>query len=332
MKKFLLLALCGTLIGGAVCLASCANGAEYSVTCENSDKGSVIVADTSVKAGEKVILASHPSAGYKLTAFLVDGEEIEGVSFVMPEKDVTVSAQFEAITYSVTYVLGDMTVADGNPETYTVENAAELIAPEKEGYEVCGWYTYYTEPQYEWEAEERLEECRVTSLQGLYGNLTLYAKYYNPLHEIILTGSDNGWYYVEDSIGQARYGDTIEITLMPENGYELDKILVNGEETGTTFLMPACDIEIEVTFKPIEYAITYELDGGENSPENPDYYTVEDGVLTLYDPIKDGYIFDGWYYDEDYENPLWDNSFNAYEGDAPITVYALWIPDEYEEE
>ena len=96
--------------------------------------------------------------------------------------------------------------------------------------------------------------------------------------------------------------------------------------------MPAGAIELQVTSKPIEYKITYVLDGGENSPENPEYYTVEDGVLTLYEATREGYIFDGWYYDEECENRLWENSFSAYEGEGPITVYASWIPDEYEED
>ncbi len=45
---------------------------------------------------------------------------------------------------------------------------------------------------------------------------------------------------------------------------------------------------------PVEYEITYELDGGTNSDRNPAVYTVESAVA-LEDPVKTGYRFLGWY-------------------------------------
>ena len=44
----------------------------------------------------------------------------------------------------------------------------------------------------------------------------------------------------------------------------------------------------------ISYPITYELDGGENAPENPDSYTIESETITLKAPTKEGYLFKGW--------------------------------------
>ena len=332
MKKLLILiAAAATLTGGALCLTACSGGKEYSVTCGDCENGYVIVADTKVKAGEKVILAAHPSVGYKLTNFIVDGEVIDGVSFTMPEKDVTVAAQFEVVTYSVTYVSGDATVNGSNPDTYTVESAAELIQPEKEGYEFCGWYTYCTEDEWGW----YIEDYRVTRLEGLFGNLTLYAIYYNPPHEIENEYSENGYCYVDNYYGAAYFGDTIEVTVVPHDGYELDYITVNGNPIeGTSFTMPAGDVELAAVFKIIKYTITYELDGGTNSPNNPDYYTVEDNCITFEDATKDGYIFDGWYIDEGYGMiPLYDSSFNIYTPCYPITLYANFIEDygDYEE-
>ena len=44
----------------------------------------------------------------------------------------------------------------------------------------------------------------------------------------------------------------------------------------------------------VEYSITYNLDGGTNSPNNPAKFTVEDAVV--FEPAtKEGYEFDGWY-------------------------------------
>jgi uncharacterized repeat protein (TIGR02543 family) len=43
----------------------------------------------------------------------------------------------------------------------------------------------------------------------------------------------------------------------------------------------------------IGYSISYELGGGTNHADNPDSYTVEN-VITLQDPLRTGYSFDGW--------------------------------------
>lgn len=46
--------------------------------------------------------------------------------------------------------------------------------------------------------------------------------------------------------------------------------------------------------KAITYAINYDLAGGENASQNPNYYTVESGALTLSAPKRTGYTFTGW--------------------------------------
>ena len=43
------------------------------------------------------------------------------------------------------------------------------------------------------------------------------------------------------------------------------------------------------------YSITYDLDGGNNPENNPEYYTVEEKIL-ISDPHKNGYMFLGWTY------------------------------------
>ena len=128
MKKFLsLLALFALSIGCALIFSACKGGKEYSVTCEDGAHGYITVSDSRAEAGEKVILAAHPNAGYKLSHFTLDGEPLDGRSFVMPQQDVTVSASFEVVTYSVTYISGDATVDGNNPATYTVESAATQV-------------------------------------------------------------------------------------------------------------------------------------------------------------------------------------------------------------
>jgi uncharacterized repeat protein (TIGR02543 family) len=48
------------------------------------------------------------------------------------------------------------------------------------------------------------------------------------------------------------------------------------------------------SWSPIDYTITYDLDGGTNSSSNPASYTIEDSLITLQAPTKAGYTFNGW--------------------------------------
>ncbi|MDD6505179.1 MAG: InlB B-repeat-containing protein, partial [Lachnospiraceae bacterium] len=81
------------------------------------------------------------------------------------------------------------------------------------------------------------------------------------------------------------------------------------------------DITVTAVWTPIEYQITYSLNGGVNSADNPTEYTVESGTVELKNPSKNGYIFKGWYKEASFENPV--SSVQALE-DGDITVYAKW--------
>ena len=77
----------------------------------------------------------------------------------------------------------------------------------------------------------------------------------------------------------------------------------------------------------IRYDVKYILNGGENAEENPDSYTVEDGVISLQDPKKDGYSFQGWYTLENGKKSYY-KKIGEYRLKS-LTLYADWkkIPD-----
>lgn len=49
-------------------------------------------------------------------------------------------------------------------------------------------------------------------------------------------------------------------------------------------------------FTPVEYSITYNLNGGQyyNGETNPSSYNIETATFTLKNPYKEGYVFTGW--------------------------------------
>ena len=69
-----------------------------------------------------------------------------------------------------------------------------------------------------------------------------------------------------------------------------------------------------------KFRITYELNGGINSENNPEYYRSEDGVQ-FEDPTYEGHVFTGWYSDRELTKRM-----DSIEKDSTddVTVYAGW--------
>ena len=77
---------------------------------------------------------------------------------------------------------------------------------------------------------------------------------------------------------------------------------------------------------PIEYSISYEPNGGTNPDDNPTKYTVDD-YLQLKAPTKEGYSFDGWYLDEEFNTKVTSIANGAYYSD--LTLYAKWSAKQF---
>ncbi len=88
---------------------------------------------------------------------------------------------------------------------------------------------------------------------------------------------------------------------------------------------PSADSEYKATWtKEGDYTITYNLDGGTNANENPISYNVETETITLKEPTKIGYSFEGW---KDEEETTITEITKGSTGN--ITLTAKWTPITY---
>ncbi len=139
--------------------------------------------------------------------------------------------------------------------------------------------------------------------------------------EVYLENTDGTGYEKTTSTKKAQAG---EFTLTPEEiqGFtfddgaenELTATLVEGEDNQVT---------LKVYYKRNRYAITYELNKGNNAAANPDEY-IYGTQLTLLEPEREGYRFEGWYLDEGFTQPftgLTETTVGA------ITLYAKWVSE-----
>ena len=85
------------------------------------------------------------------------------------------------------------------------------------------------------------------------------------------------------------------------------------------------DTSISVLYTPIEYPIKYVLDGAENNPRNPSYYTYESGTISLYAPESvTGYTFQGWYTSPNFD-PQSRVSVISSGSSGNLTLYAKFL-------
>ena len=86
-------------------------------------------------------------------------------------------------------------------------------------------------------------------------------------------------------------------------------------------------IHLYAVWTPVRYKIVYEnMDGAQNA-DNPDSFTVEDDYLTLREPSKTGYTFDGWYKDTGFNNKV-TGAIKLDKGYDWI-FYAKWTANKY---
>ena len=109
---------------------------KYSINVVQPANGSVSASATSATAGTTIELAATPSEGYTLDYFTLDGERINGDAFIMPARNVEVSAVFTANAYSITVVQPTGGTVSASKLSAFFGEAVELTAVPDEGYEL----------------------------------------------------------------------------------------------------------------------------------------------------------------------------------------------------
>lgn len=144
-------------------------------------------------------------------------------------------------------------------------------------------------------------------------------------------------YYVDSDSGQNGTADENGIlTITVKKGPHAVKLSVNQQEiyinnyTGNGIRtditsLPSLVYSDDGSCDPFEWhSITYELNGGTNHKDNPDGFEENQGAVRLKDPTRDGYLFEGWYRDADFQE-AWDEIPAGTKED--VTVYAKWKKD-----
>ena len=233
--------------------------------------------------------------------------------YTLNYEDLTVHALYDAIRYTITYVLNEKDATHSNNSTYTIESDFALLDAEKKGYRFEGW---------------TLNGKPITHISpGLTGDITLEGTL--SIIHYTLTSKVDGQDY---DAGEAYSSYTVKypIVALPTLSIEGMTHLgwqINGE--GSTYKqLPAGttgDLVLHAVLMPNKYTVTLNANGGGGIAETAQ--VTYNSKFTLPVPVMAGHDFLGWYTEASggeqvtYANGL---SINSYTTPNDSTVYAHW--------
>lgn len=210
---------------------------KYSITVVQPANGSVSASATSATAGTTVKLTANPAEGYTLDYFTLDGARINGDTFSMPARNVEVSAVFTANAYSITVVQPTGGSVAASATSATAGTTIELAATPAEGYTL----DYFTLDG---------ERINGNTFSMPARNVEVSAVFTANAYSITVVQPAGGT--VTASKLSAFFGEAVELTAVPDEGYELSHYVVNGAaNNGGTFTMPARDVIVTAVFTKV---------------------------------------------------------------------------------
>ena len=210
---------------------------KYSITVVQPAGGTVSASATSATAGTTIELTATPAEGYTLDYFTLDGERINGDTFIMPARNVEVSAVFTANAYSITVVQPTGGSVAASATSATAGTTVELTASPAEGYTL----DYFTLDG---------ERINGNTFSMPARNVEVSAVFTANAYSITVVQPTGGT--VSASKLSAFFGEAVELTAVPDEGYELSHYVVNGAaNNGGTFTMPARDVIVTAVFTKV---------------------------------------------------------------------------------
>ena len=175
--------------------------------------------------------------------------------FVMPDNDVTLTANAEIINYKITYYLEGGTVSPANPTSYNVETPTfKLNNPTRPGYVFTGW---------DGSNGDELE-TDVSVVQGVTGDLEFTAHWepstktpYKVRHYVETTDG-TGWdlYRTEDRTGTTGATITVEDERLAITGCSYKEGRVNGTVVTTATVAADGSLVIDLYYTRNIYTVT----------------------------------------------------------------------------
>lgn len=229
----------------------------HDVTIHSSENGTVVADKTTAIVGDKVTFTITPNDDFELDTFKVNGEakEVTNNTFeaTMVKEGLTVDATFKAIKHAVTINKNDGgTVTADKTEAITGEDVTLTVTPDA---------NYHLSALYVNGNAVSVGESGTVVVKMVKTGLIVSGVFAKKRAPITVIDTKGGTIRTSSET-DAPLGEEIEIQVYADDGYELDKLLVNGEETevdseGYAYVnMVEGGLTITATWKELAKAIT----------------------------------------------------------------------------
>ena len=187
---------------------------------------------------------------------------------------------------------------------------AEPTAPERTGYTFLGWAV---------QGSSEIVQFPYTVME----NITFVAQYSTVEYKIT--------YHLNEGENDERNPESYDIetdtiTLRPatRTGYTFEGWFVDEDLHSQITEIEVGSYgnkELYAKWEIITYTITYHLNGGENSVDNPESYNIEGDAITLLPATRNGAIFKGWFTDAQFQSKVTEIKHGSY---GKLNLYAKW--------
>ncbi|MBR3163123.1 MAG: InlB B-repeat-containing protein, partial [Clostridia bacterium] len=265
---------------------------------------------TTFTTGRKTELKAPQKDGYEFEGWYTSEQYNEKVTSINTnnDEDIVLYAKWADNKYTISFNTNGGSTISQIKGNYGDE-IEQPINPTKKGYNFIGWYT---DP-------ELTEEYEFDTIPS--ENITLYAGWVEEDKNIIRFNTNGG---SNVNIIEAYALDKIEKPNDPvKEGFKFAGWFKDEQltELYSFTVMPTEDITLYAKWITNDVnKIEYILNGGSNDTNNPVEYEIGKEII-LNNPTKEGYVFGGWYTDENYSNKIEKITKNM-QGD--IKLYAKW--------
>ena len=220
-----------------------------------------------------------------------------------------------AYGHSINYIANGGTIATNAPKTFVSGDLPiTLPTPTRTGYEFGGWFL----------SSDFSGAAQTTIPAGTDSNVYVYAKWiktYNITYH--LGGGENA-----ESNPQTFNEKTLPLTLKAptRDGFTFGGWYQNpacsGNQVTTIDAGTEKNVSLWAKWNAIEYSVSYVLNGGINSDQNVAKYSILDTPVKLYNPTRDGCLFEGWFASSDFSGERM--TYLSKDNLGDVTLHAKW--------
>ena len=220
-----------------------------------------------------------------------------------------------AYGHSINYIANGGTIAASAPKTFVLGDLPiTLPTPTRAGYEFGGWFL----------SSDFSGAAQTTIPAGTNNNVYVYAKWIKTYN---ITYHLGGGINAEDNPTEFNER-TLPLTLKAptRDGFTFGGWYQNpaysGNQVTTIDAGTEKNVSLWAKWNAIEYSVSYVLNGGTNSDQNVATYTILDTPVKLYNPTRDGYLFEGWFASSDFSGERM--TYLSKDNLGDVTLHAKW--------